>query len=227
MAYGGAECVMAAVCDGMGGLDMGEVSSSEVIRTFEDWFSSNAENLISRFNPEVTARHWCEMLEGLNRDIRRFSLVRDTETGTTFTGILMVNESFMAVHVGDSRIYHIGSEIRQLTKDHTFVEREVESGRMTGQEALADNRRNLLLQCVGASGRIEPQIVTGKVRTGTYLLCTDGFRHEISPPEMKEVFNAKNLKSKSAMKKEGRRLIDQAIKRGEKDNISLILIKKE
>ena len=205
---------------------MGEVSSSQVIRVFEDWFSRNAKSIICRFNPEEVARLWCQMLETLNRDIRRYSLEREIETGTTFTGILMVNESFLSVHVGDSRIYHIGTDIRQLTKDHTFVEREVESGRMTRQEAMADKRRNLLLQCVGASPRIEPQVLTGRTKAGTYLLCTDGFRHEISSLEMRETFRAGKLKSRPAMKKEGRRMMEEAIKRGEKDNISLILIKK-
>ncbi len=217
---------MAAVCDGMGGLDMGEVASSEVIREFEAWFSLNADKLIFRFNPEEALRQWCEKLDRLNGDIRRFSLERDMEIGTTFTGILMVNESFMAVHVGDSRIYHIGSETKQLTTDHTFVEREIRSGRMTRQEAYVDPRRNLLLQCVGASRRIEPQIITGRARTGTYLLCTDGFRHEISPGEMEEYFSSERLKDRSAMKKEARRMVNEAIGRGEKDNISVILIKK-
>ena len=226
VASAGNECVMAAVCDGMGGLDMGEVASSEVIREFEAWFSLNADKLIFRFNPEEALRQWCQMLDRLNGDIRRFSLERDMEIGTTFTGILMVNESFMAVHVGDSRIYHIGSETKQLTTDHTFVEREIRSGRMTRQEAYVDPRRNLLLQCVGASRRIEPQIITGRARTGTYLLCTDGFRHEISPGEMEEYFSSERLKDRSGMKREARRVIEEAVRRGEKDNISVILIKK-
>lgn len=217
---------MAAVCDGMGGLDMGEVASSEVIRELEAWFSLNARNLISRFNPEEAARQWCRMLDRLNTDIRRFSQKREMESGTTFTGILMVNESFMAVHVGDSRIYHIGSEAALLTTDHTFVEREVRSGRMTRQEAMSDMRRNLLLQCIGASRRIEPQILTGRAKAGTYLLCTDGFRHEISPREMEESFGGGRIKDRSAMKKEARRMVDEAMGRGEKDNISVILIKK-
>ncbi len=128
--------------------------------------------------------------------------------------------------MGDSRIYHIGSETKQLTTDHTFVEREIRSGRMTRQEAYVDPRRNLLLQCVGASRRIEPQIITGRARTGTYLLCTDGFRHEISPGEMEEYFSSERLKDRSGMKREARRVIEEAVRRGEKDNISVILIKK-
>jgi len=128
--------------------------------------------------------------------------------------------------VGDSRIYHIGTETTQLTRDHTFVEREVREGRMTRQEAMSDMRRNLLLQCIGASRRIEPQIITGRAKAGTYLLCSDGFRHEISPREMEESFGGGRLKDRSAMKKEARRMVNEAIGRGEKDNISVILIKK-
>ena len=89
----------------------------------------------------------------------------------------------MIVHVGDSRVYQIDSALNQLTTDQTFVAREVSKGNMTIEQAKVDKRRNLLLQCVGASKVVEPQVLLGTTKKGAYMLCSDGFRHEIRRTE--------------------------------------------
>lgn len=109
-----------------------------------------------------------------------------TELGTTFTGILFVGEEYVCAHVGDSRLYYIGGDIKQLTTDQTFIAREISSGRMTEEEAKTDKRRNVLLQCVGASKEIEPQVLRGRTEKGVHMLCSDGFRHVITEEEMLE-----------------------------------------
>ena len=133
----------------------------------------------------------------------------------------------MIVHVGDSRIYHISSRLEQLTLDHTFIAREISKGTMTIEQAKTDKRRNLLLQCVGASKVVEPDVLTGRTNKGVYLLCSDGFRHEITETEMFESLNPINLMNKEAMHSNAKYLIEQVKTRGEKDNISVILIKVE
>ena len=147
--------------------------------------------------------------------------------GTTFSGILFVNNEYVLVHVGDSRIYHLDSELIQLTNDHTFVAREISRGTLTVEQAKTDKRRNLLLQCIGASQNVEPQVVCGKTQKGAYMLCSDGFRHEISESEIYESLNPVNLINKDAMHNNTKYLIKQVKKRDERDNISVILIKAE
>ena len=129
------------------------------------------------------------------------------------------------MHVGDSRIYHIGSSLNQLTTDHTFVAREISRGNMTLEQAKTDKRRNLLLQCVGASKVVEPQIICGNTDKGAYMLCSDGFRHEISETEIYESLNPVNLMNKKAMHSNVKYLIEQNKQRHERDNISVILVK--
>ena len=98
---------------------------------------------------------------------------------------------------------------------------------MTPEQAKTDKRRNLLLQCIGASDVVEPQVQMGKAERGAYMLCSDGFRHEITEKEMFESLNPVNLMNKNAMHSNARYLIDLVKSRNEKDNISVILIKSE
>ena len=129
----------------------------------------------------------------------------------------------MIHHIGDSRIYHINSAVKQLTIDQTLVEREVVKGRLTPEQAKNDKRRNLLLQCVGASKTIEPQVVFGTIEPGSFVLCSDGFRHTITENEMLHTFGENE--NKGTLKTGVRSLIDAAKNRGEKDNISVIVVK--
>lgn len=147
--------------------------------------------------------------------------------GTTFTGILFVGDQYVIAHVGDTRVYQITSDMKQLTTDQTFVAREVSRGTMTLEQALQDKRRNMLLQCVGASNIVEPQVLTGKTVKGAYMLCSDGFRHEITEREMYESLNPINLMNKKAMHSNAKYLIEQVKSRQEKDNISVVLIRAE
>ena len=124
-------------------------------------------------------------------------------------------------------MYQIDSALNQLTTDQTFVAREVSKGNMTIEQAKVDKRRNLLLQCVGASKVVEPQVLLGTTKKGAYMLFSDGFRHEITEEEIYESFIPKKLSNKKMMHKQMQYLIQQVKKRQEKDNISVILIKAE
>ena len=128
--------------------------------------------------------------------------------------------------MGDTRIYHLREDsARQLTEDQTFVQREMSRGTMTLEEAKADKRRNMLLQCVGASRVVAPQIIHGKTQKGLYMLCSDGLRHEVSEEEMLKYLSPDHKADKEVMKKQIRHLIELAKNRKEKDNISAIVIR--
>ena len=145
--------------------------------------------------------------------------------GTTFSGILFIGDQYLIVHVGDTRVYQIGSALNQLTTDQTFIAREISRGTMTPEQAKTDRRRNMLLQCVGASRVVEPQILCGRTEPGVYMLCSDGFRHEITPQEIYEVLKPANLVNKAVMYNNAKYLINQVKARQERDNISVVLIK--
>lgn len=132
----------------------------------------------------------------------------------------------MIAHVGDSRAYSITDSVNQLTEDQTFIAREIKAGRMTAEEAKVHPKRNMLLQCIGASRNVEPQMILGKAdKNSVYMLCSDGFRHMLTNEEIYENFNFDNLSDEQAMEKNSRYLIDLVKSRNEKDNITVALIK--
>ena len=115
--------------------------------------------------------------------------------------------------------------MKQLTNDQTFIAREIKKGTMTLEQAKIDKRRNMLLQCVGASDTLEPEIIVGKQEKGVYMLCSDGFRHEITEKEIVESLSPINLINKESMHANAKYLIELVKQRNEKDNISVVVIK--
>ena len=99
-------------------------------------------------------------------------------------------------------------------------------GRMTPEQAMNDSRKNILLQCIGASKTIVPDIERGTLEEGdVFLLCSDGFRHEISEQEIFGVMAPSLLTSEKVMKKSLVDLVNLSKTRNEKDNITALLIK--
>lgn len=223
--YDHEEILMAIICDGMGGLAKGEVASASVIKKFEYWFTNELPSELEHIDLNVISRKWTLMLRMINSRIREYGQKTGERLGTTFTGTLFINNQFMIVHVGDTRVYHIGASAKQLTTDQTYVEREIHKGTLTPEQAKTDKRRNMLLQCVGASACIRPQVILGEVKPGSYLLCSDGFRHRITNEEILEACKPERISSRQDMEKQSRQLVSLVKKRGEKDNISVILIK--
>ena len=223
--YEKGEILLAVICDGMGGLKKGEVASATVVKAFSEWFDSELPFELKNLDMRIIGDKWALLLKDLNVKIAEFGQQDGIRLGTTFTGILFVDDQYLAVHVGDTRLYQLDSKLKQLTTDHTFVAREIKRGNLTIEQAKQDKRRNMLLQCVGASEQIEPEILTGEVQSGAYMLCSDGFRHVISESEIYESLNPINLINKKAMHSNVKYLIEQVKKRNEKDNISVVLVK--
>lgn len=223
--YSGKEVLMAIVCDGMGGLSKGELASATVVRAFSKWFDEELVNELEKLDLNVVGGKWSVMLRDLNAKILEYSKKTNSSMGTTFSGVLFAEDKYLIVHVGDTRVYHISSSVNQLTTDQTFIAREIKKGTMTEKQAKTDKRRNLLLQCVGASVKVEPELIIGDTKEGAYMICSDGFRHEISSDEIFESLNPVNLINKEAMDNNVRYLIDLVKSRNEKDNITVVLVK--
>lgn len=224
----GEEVLLAVICDGMGGLSKGELASATVIRAFSKWFDEELPYELETVDMQVIGAKWSLLLKELNVQILEYSKENGIEgVGTTFSGILFIGNQYVIGHVGDTRIYHIGASLTQLTTDQTFVAREISRGTMTLEQSKTDKRRNLLLQCIGASKVVEPQVICGKTEKGAYMLCSDGFRHEITATEIYESLNPINLMNKDAMHNNAKYLIEQVKSREEKDNISVLLVKAE
>ena len=221
------EVLLAVVCDGMGGLSKGELASATVIRAFSQWFDEELPQALENLDMRAVGERWTQMLQQLNEQIGRYGNSQGVALGTTFSGILLAKGQYLIGQVGDSRVYHLGTALRQLTTDQSFVAREVSRGNMTPEQAKVDKRRNLLLQCVGASKTVVPEILCGAAQPGAYMLCSDGFVHEVQDAEIYGTLNPAGLQDRADMHAKARRLIELVKSRMEKDNISVLLVKAE
>lgn len=220
------QVALAVVCDGMGGLSKGELASATVIRAFSDWFVNDFAKMIDNFSWEVVAAQWKNLIVRENQELLEYGKMHGVNLGTTLTAMGFVGREYLIAHVGDTRAYLINSGIKQLTEDQTFIAREIRNGRMTVEEAKTDSRKNMLLQCIGASREVTPDLIRGQVEENAiYMMCSDGFRHMISEQEMYEHLNPDVLIGLEQMNQKGRFLVDTVKHRNERDNISVLLIK--
>lgn len=222
----GKQIVMAAVCDGMGGLEKGEVASATVVKSLAKWFREDFPGLLEGEDlGHQLCNSWQRITRNVHQKIYQYGKRNRLKLGTTLTAMLLVDEQYYIVHVGDCRVYEISSQAVQLTKDQTLVAREVERGNLTPEQAKTDRRRSVLLQCIGASEFMEPEFYKGKVKEdAVYLLCSDGFRHEISGQELFESFRPDAFASEKAMEQKLEKITKTVMERGERDNISSVLI---
>lgn len=217
----------AILCDGMGGLAKGEVASTTVIAAFNDWVYNQLPALCRKpIEDSVIKSQWESIVVNQNKIIGAYGARQGIRLGTTIVVMLITQTRYYLLNVGDSRAYEISDTLYQLTEDQTFVAREVQLGRMTPEEAKVDPRRSVLLQCVGASDQVYPDMFFGDAKqNAVYMLCSDGFRHEISPDEIYERFHPNVLTDTSLMDDSARYLIELNKQRAERDNISVVLVR--
>ena len=221
------QVAMVVLCDGMGGLDKGELASATVIKAFSNWFENELPKQINKLSWKQQLSSDLEKLaKEQNYIIGQYGNELGVSLGTTLTAMLVIDGKYLIIHVGDSRAYSISDGVEQLTEDQTFIHREIKAGRMTEEEAKTHPKRNMLLQCVGASRNVEPEILTGKIKKNSvYMFCSDGFRHVLTNEEIYESFNPTNLTDAKTMEQNSRYLIDLVKSRNEKDNITVALLK--
>ena len=219
--------VLAVLCDGMGGLAMGEVASASVIRAFDDWARTRLPLLCNGHIEDYVIRNeWDAIIQSQNRSIQAYGGRLGIRLGTTVTAMLITQTRYYILNVGDSRAYELFNGIRQLTVDQTVVAREVAMGLLTEEQALHDERRSVLLQCVGASEEVYPDMFFGDTQVNAvYMLCCDGFRHEITADEIYQYLQPNMLFDEGGMNQNSRYLIELNKQRQERDNITVALVR--
>ena len=226
---GKGKIIFAVLCDGMGGLAKGEVASATLINVFSNWFENELSLILNEVNvvEEIRLR-WDRIIKEQNQKIATYGKALNIQLGSTITVMIILESGeYLIGHVGDSRAYKItDNSIESLTEDQTVVAREVKLGRLTTEQAESDPRRNVLLQCVGASKIVEPVYYYGFVKKDDcYMLCSDGFRHVVSGAEIQGSFAPRNNMEETDMFKHIEDLIVLNKFRHETDNITALLIK--
>ncbi|MFD1657605.1 Stp1/IreP family PP2C-type Ser/Thr phosphatase [Streptomyces caeni] len=203
-----------AIADGMGGQAAGEVASSEVIST------------IVALDDDIPGS---DILTSLGTAVQRAndqlrSMVEEDPQlegmGTTLTALLWTGQRLGLVHVGDSRAYLLRDGVlTQITQDHTWVQRLVDEGRITEEEATTHPQRSLLMRALGSGDHVEPDLSIREVRAGDrYLICSDGLSGVVSHQTMEET-----LASYQGPQETVQELIQLALRGGGPDNITVIV----
>lgn len=227
------DVMFVVVCDGMGGLAKGEVASAALIRAFSDWFENEFPDILyNRRTEDGINRIELEnelnaLVIDVNHRIAEHGKQFHVAMGTTAALLLMAEGKYYTMNVGDSRVYRInGGNLLQLTKDQTFVQKEIDQGRMTPEEARNHPQRNVLLQCVGASEVIIPDFSSGEYgKDEIYMVCSDGFRHVITEVEFIKLMNPDKLNTEKEMRDAAIYCTELNKSRQEKDNISVALVR--
>ncbi|MBQ5657527.1 MAG: serine/threonine-protein phosphatase [Bacteroidaceae bacterium] len=217
-------CVL---CDGMGGLAKGEVASASVITAFRNWAINDLPLLCEKpLEDAIIRSQWGAIIDQQNSMIKSYGARQGVRLGTTVVVMLLTQTRYYILNVGDSRAYELTTGIRQITNDQTFIAREIALGHMTPEEAETDSRRNVLLQCVGASDAVYPDMFFGETaHDAIYMLCSDGFRHEITAEEIYEKLQPGVLFDDYTMQQNSISLIELNKQRRERDNITVALVR--
>ncbi len=219
--------VLSVLCDGMGGLEKGEVASASVIRAFDEWMNNQLPQLMaSGIEDHIIRAQWVNIATTQNQTIKAYGARQGVKLGTTVVAMLLTQDRYYIMNVGDSRAYEISDNVKQITEDQTFIARELALGNITPEQARVDARKSVLLQCVGASDDVYPDMFFGDVKeNAVYMLCSDGFRHEISPEEIYQKLNPAVLMDEYSMSRNATELIELNKSRKERDNISVSLVR--
>ena len=223
----GKKAFLAAVCDGLGGLSRGEVNSRKAAQILSNWFEGVSVPVADGTDrPEYMEEQMEMLLRTINRSLFNDNRAAGSPGGTTMSALLLWNGERFIAHIGDSRIYEIrNGEVRQLTRDHSYVAREVELGHMTEAEAKVSKKRNVLLQCLGAKPFLdEPQVgEDGEEAPAVYLLGTDGFWHYMEQDYVLECLSPEKVRPEE-MKQCLVNIVRTGREKGEKDNATAVVV---
>ena len=205
------------VADGMGGHAAGEVASAMAVQIIAREFDGTAPD--SAEAPDRMAR----ALKEANRAIYERT-ARETDKqgmGTTASVLTMADGGYLIGQVGDSRVYRLrDGELEQLTRDHSYVQEQVDAGLLTPEQAKYHPYSNVITRCVGANAHVEPDLFAGDVRPGdVFLLASDGLTGMVDDRRLKQL-----LASKANPARVVDALIAEANGRGGLDNITAVLV---
>lgn len=206
-----------AVADGMGGADAGEVASDIFVKTAGEVFGQTPathEDETSVRVQEVFRRANDRMIDYITMN----SLVKGmgcTAELLTFTG-----DRYIVGHVGDSRTYLLrDGELRQITKDHSLVQQQVDQGFITAADAKNHSMKNIVLRALGTDPNLSLDLIRGRVLPlDIFLLCSDGLTDMVDDEVLRRI-----LCSQQALPDKAHQLIESALTAGGRDNVTVVL----
>jgi len=220
---------LAVLADGMGGYNAGEVASGIAVALV----TKQTRELLSRLGAvqgeqserqSIAADILSDAISHANNSIFQAasSQPQYSGMGTTLVVALLSNNHINVAHVGDSRLYRLrDEELVQLTRDHSLLQEQIDSGMITKEMARRSQNKNLVTRAVGIEPAVEPEINSFEVREGdTYLLCSDGLNDMVEDDDIHLTLTSLQANLSLA----ANQLVQMANDNGGRDNVSVILV---
>lgn len=207
------------VADGMGGHAAGEVASEMAVRIIAKELGSLRG--LSDAEAGDRIRH---SIVNANQTIYERTLTEHDKRGmgTTTTALILMPRRYLIGQVGDSRAYLLrDGEFFQVTKDHSYVQEQVDLGLLTAEQARVHPYSNVITRCIGANSDVVPDVYYGSLRTGdVLLLASDGLTGMLEDEQLSAI-----LRSGAEPQEMVDRMINEANRRGGLDNITAIIVR--
>jgi protein phosphatase len=221
---------LAVLADGMGGYNAGEVASgiatalisSETREALarhapHELDKSSGSPLATRLLREIIARANTSIFQSANSQPQYAGM------GTTLVVTLLCNNQITVAHIGDSRCYRFrGDKLQQITRDHSLLQEQIDSGLLTKEAAKRSQNKNLVTRALGIEPQVEAEIRTYPAQTGDiYLLCSDGLNDMVDDDDIEMTLAAIGGNLPLAADQ----LVQMANDNGGRDNVSVVLIR--
>ena len=220
------ELGLAVLADGMGGYNAGEVASGIAValitagmkkaladKKLRELDGSSAENLLGGHAVKANAAIYQAAQ----------SQPQYSGMGTTLVAALWHDNRMTVSHIGDSRLYRLrGASLEQITRDHSLLQEQIDSGMITREQARYSQNKNLVTRAVGIDPEVEAEVHTYLVQPGDiYLLCSDGLSDMVTDEDIQLALSSLQANLPLAAEQ----LVQQANDNGGRDNISVILVR--
>lgn len=212
--------VFAVVCDGMGGANAGNVASELAVRHISEYVIRSYRDGMDMTDTEKTLKNAI-----VSANISLYDMAVNnaelTGMGTTAVAAFVKDGTAVIAHVGDSRIYLVNGEIKQLTRDHSVVQSLIESGKITPEDAKVHPRKNVITRALGAEENVAVDSDCLNLSNGdTLLLCSDGLTNFLDDKDILKVFQNNDISAVAE------RLVEEANENGGGDNITVVTVTK-
>lgn len=205
------------VADGMGGHKAGDVASKTSVELFVDFVTNtDMTDPVNIIDAGIKLAN-DELYEMANTNSDYIGM------GTTFVVATVIDNRVYIANVGDSRLYLIGNDIVQITRDHSLVEEMISLGEIRRNEARTHFKKNIITRAVGVEKSVVADIFQIEIAKGDkLLLCSDGLSNMIEDYDIKRIISGSDNFEDAVHK-----LIDKANENGGTDNISVVLVEPE
>jgi protein phosphatase len=215
----------AVLADGMGGYNAGEVASGIAVAMIsaelKKALSERGENFDVAAAEQLVGAHAVRANKAIFQASQ--SQAQYAGMGTTLVVALLYDDMLVVGHIGDSRLYRFrGGKLEQVTRDHSLLQEQIDSGLITREQARHSQNKNLVTRAVGIDPEVEAEVRSYPVQPGDiYLLCSDGLNDMVTDEDMELTLGSLQANLPLAAEQ----LVQQANDNGGRDNVSVILVR--